>query len=144
MNADTIDRVRSSWAQVVPIGPQAARLFYENLFTADPGLRSLFRNDLDAQGAKLTAMLDTAVRGLGDLNSLVPVLQALARRHAGYGVRPEQYAVVGAALLNTLEQGLGETFSETDRTAWSEVYGLVADVMIAAQAGAAGSAGSRG
>lgn len=132
MNADTLDRVRSSWAQVVPIGPQAARLFYENLFATDPGLRLLFRNDLDAQAAKLTAMLDAAVRGLGDLNSLVPVLQTLARRHAGYGVRPEHYAVVGAALLRTLEQGLGESFTPPVHTAWAEVYGLVADVMIAA------------
>ncbi len=132
MKPETIALVRQSWTQVAAIAPQAAALFYQNLFEADPALRSLFHTDLGEQGAKLTQMLAAAVAGLDDLEALVPVLQALARRHTGYGVRPEHYATVGAALLRTLEQGLGETFTAPVRAAWGEVYGLIADVMIAA------------
>jgi hemoglobin-like flavoprotein len=47
-------------------------------------------------------------------------------------VQAEHYATVGAALLKTLEQGLGDDFTPPVREAWAAVYGLVADVMIQA------------
>jgi methyl-accepting chemotaxis protein len=117
---------------VVPIAPQAAALFYQNLFTADPALQPLFRGDMVEQGRKLTQMLGAAVAKLDDLETLAPVLQELAKRHVGYGAQAEHYATVGAALLTTLEQGLGEDFTPPVRKAWAEVYGLVAEVMIRA------------
>jgi hemoglobin-like flavoprotein len=132
MNTDTITLVRRSWAKVVPIAPQAAALFYQNLFAADPALRPLFKSDMTEQGHKLTQMLGAAVSKLDDLEALVPVLQSLAKRHIGYGVQAEHYATVGAALLKTLEQGLGDDFTPPVREAWAAVYGLVADVMIQA------------
>jgi hemoglobin-like flavoprotein len=132
MNTDTITLVRQSWARVVPIAPQAAALFYQNLFAADPALRPLFKGDMTEQGHKLTQMLGAAVSKLDDLEALVPVLQSLAKRHVGYGVQAEHYAIVGAALLKTLEQGLGDDFTPPVREAWVAVYGLVAEVMIRA------------
>jgi methyl-accepting chemotaxis protein len=132
MNTDTITLVRRSWARVVPIAPQAAALFYQNLFAADPALRPLFKSDMTEQGHKLTQMLGAAVSKLDDLEALVPVLQSLAKRHIGYGVQEQHYTTVGAALLKTLEQGLGDDFTPPVREAWAAVYGLVADVMIQA------------
>jgi methyl-accepting chemotaxis protein len=129
MNTDTIALVRQSWARVVPIAPQAAALFYQNLFAADPALKSLFRGDMTEQGHKLMQMLNAAVSKLDDLEALVPVLQSLARRHVTYGVKEAHYQTVGAALLQTLEQGLGDDFTPPVRAAWAEVYGLVAAVM---------------
>ena len=36
---------------------------------------------------------------------------------------------VGAALLDTLEKGLGEKFTAEVKEAWTVVYGIVADTM---------------
>lgn len=36
---------------------------------------------------------------------------------------------VGAALLSTLEKGLGENFTSEAREAWTTVYGVVSDTM---------------
>ncbi|MBL8045772.1 MAG: hypothetical protein JNL09_04480 [Anaerolineales bacterium] len=130
MNSNTIALVRQSWAQVVPIAPQAATLFYQNLFAADPTLRPLFKNNMVEQGHKLTQMLGMAVSKLDDLETLVPVLQDLAQRHVRYGVQANHYQTVGAALLKTLEQGLGAEFTPPVRDAWAAVYGVVADVMV--------------
>ena len=47
------------------------------------------------------------VQGLDHLEALVPALADLGRRHAQYGVTANYYDTVGAALLWTLEQGLG-------------------------------------
>jgi hemoglobin-like flavoprotein len=64
------------------------------------------------------------------LDQIVPAVQALGRRHAGYGVREPHYATVGEALLWTLEQGLGEAFTPAVRNAWATAYGTLASVMI--------------
>ena len=132
MDSRTIALVQQSWAQVLPIAPQAAALFYNNLFEADPALRSLFRGDLGTQGNKLMQMLNGAVGNLNSLDSLVPVLEDLAKRHVGYGVAPDDYDTVGAALLKTLGQGLGDAFTNEVKAAWTTVYQAITGVMVKA------------
>ncbi len=100
--------VRESFAKVVPIAPQAAALFYDRLFTLDPSLKPLFKGDMEEQGRKLMAMIGTAVASLDRLDTIIPGVQALGRRHATYGVPLASYDTVGAALLWTLGQGLGD------------------------------------
>jgi hemoglobin-like flavoprotein len=134
MHPDTVPLVQSTWKQVSAIAPQAAALFYTNLFEADPSLKALFKGDMEEQGKRLMQMIGAAVGKLTDLDSLVPVLQSLGERHVGYGVQASHYATVGGALLKTLEQGLGAAFTPAVKAAWTEVYGVMADVMIKASA----------
>ncbi|MFY9476925.1 MAG: globin family protein [Aquabacterium sp.] len=129
MSPDTIPLVQQSWTQVAAIAPQAAALFYQNLFTADPSLKPLFKGNMEAQGAKLMQMIGAAVGKLDDLGTLAPILQGLGKRHAGYGVQDAHYDTVGGALLQTLDQGLGAGFTPAVKAAWSEVYGVMAQVM---------------
>jgi hemoglobin-like flavoprotein len=124
--------VQESFAKVLPIKQLAATMFYEQLFTLDPSLRPMFRGDMMRQRAMLMAVLTTAVNGLDKLHEIVPMVEALGRRHVAYGVRDPHYATVGAALLWTLEQGLGEAFTPEVRDAWAACYGLLAGVMQAA------------
>lgn len=126
--------VQQSFARVAPISEQAAALFYGRLFELDPQLRSLFRGDMKEQGRKLMQMLAVAVNGLDRLEELVPAVQALGRRHLGYGVEDGHYETVGEALLWTLQQGLGDAFTADTRQAWAEVYGLLAATMRSAAA----------
>ncbi|WP_437756770.1 globin family protein [Sorangium sp. So ce1389] len=125
----TIELVQWSWAKVMPISDAAAALFYERLFTLDPSVRPLFKNDMAEQKKKLMQTLAVAVDGLNNLPKLVPVLQSLGVRHQGYMVAEHHYDVVGEALLWTLREGLGDAFSSDVETAWKEVYGVIADVM---------------
>src|SRR5262245_52767766 len=111
MDKQTVLLVQSTWASVAAIAPQAAALFYQNLFEADPGIKPLFKGNMEEQGKKLMQMIGAAVGKLNDLETLVPVLQGLAKRHVGYGVKEAHYDTVGAALLKTLEQGLGKSFT---------------------------------
>lgn len=129
MTPQQIDLVQSSFAQVKPIAATAAELFYDRLFTLDPKLRGLFRNDMTRQGQMLMSMIGAAVAGLRDLDRLVPVVRQLGARHVAYGVRSEHYATVGAALIWTLQQGLGHAFTPEVADAWTAAYTLLADVM---------------
>ena len=127
-----IELVRDSFAKVEPIAEAAAKMFYDRLFELDPATKALFKGDIKAQGVKLMAMLKTAVAGLDDLDALVPVVQMLGARHHGYGVHEAHYGSVAGALLWTLEQGLGEAYTPEVETAWTNVYGLLSQTMIAA------------
>ncbi len=129
MNPQTIHHVQSSWAHVLPIAPQAAAIFYDELFTLDPSLRSLFKGDMAAQGVRLMQMIGAAVGQLKRLDTLVPVLQGLGQRHAGYGVVKAHYTLVGTALLATLAKGLGPAFTAEVEAAWVEVYGVMSTVV---------------
>ena len=56
-------------------------------------------------------------------------MQDLGRRHVGYGVKAEDYNVVGQALLWTLEKGLKHAFTSEVRDAWLVAYGWLAFTM---------------
>ena len=127
-----ITLVQASFAKVVPIADQAAEIFYTKLFEKDPSLRNLFKGDMKEQGNKLMTMIGTAVSGLSDLDKIVPAVQDLGKRHAGYGVTDQMYDTVGAALIETLEVGLGEAFTPKVKGAWIEVYTVLATTMKAA------------
>jgi hemoglobin-like flavoprotein len=132
MTPEQIQDIQSSFAKVAPIAPAAATLFYDRLFIIAPEARPLFKGDIASQGAKLMATLAVVVNGLRNLDAVVPVAQALAVRHVAYGVKPEHYAPVGAALVWTLEQGLKEDFTPKVREAWVAAYNTLSTVMIAA------------
>lgn len=129
MTPEEIKRVQSTWAQVMPIQEQAAALFYARLFELDPSLKALFKGDMQMQGQKLMAMIGMAVGGLTQPATILPAVQELGRRHVSYGVQAQHYDTVGAALLWTLETGLGPAFTPETRQAWAKTYDLVAGVM---------------
>ena len=121
--------VQKSFEQVLPIADVAADLFYGRLFELDPSLRPLFRGDMKEQGRALMSMIKVAVAGLDNPERIVPAVQSLGRRHATYGVTDAHYDTVAAALLWTLEQGLGEAFTAEVKGAWVEVYTILATTM---------------
>jgi len=134
MTPEQIALVQASFAQVLPIADTAAGLFYGRLFELDPSLRPMFKGDMEEQGRKLMTMLKVVVNGLTRLDQLVPAVQSLGRRHAGYGVQDQHYDTVAAALLWTLAQGLGASFTTEVATAWATAYVVLADTMKAAAA----------
>ncbi|MEP1487390.1 MAG: globin family protein [Algibacter sp.] len=136
MEEKTITLVQESFEKVKPIAATAADIFYAKLFELDPALKPLFPTDKEGamieQGNKLMTMLGAAVAGLSNLEALMPVLKNLGKRHVEYRVEPSHYDTVGAALLGTLEAGLGDDFTSDVKDAWASVYGTMSSVMIEA------------
>lgn len=124
------ETLRETWQNVVPIADTAAAMFYDRLFEIDPTLRRLFGGtDMAGQREKLVEALSLVLENLDDLEALIPTLEDLGSRHVAYGVKTGHYETVGEALLWTLEQGLGETWSPTAADAWALAYGFVAGAM---------------
>lgn len=129
MKSEQITLVQNTFTLVEPIAEAAAGLFYNRLFELDPSLRRLFKSDIKEQGKKLMQALAFVVKGLSKPERIIPVVEDLGRRHVSYGVEGAHYDTVGAALLWTLEQGLGAAFTPEVEQAWAAAYGLLAEVM---------------
>src|SRR5882757_3043206 len=130
MTPDQVALVQQSFAKVAPIADKAAEMFYDRLFEVAPAVRPLFRGDMAEQRQKLMATLAAVVGGLSDLPGVLPAASALAKRHVGYGARPEHYAVVGETLLWTLERGLGSHWTPQLAAAWTAAYAILSGFMI--------------
>ena len=140
MTPSDVTLVQSSFGQVKPIAEQAAALFYGRLFEIAPEVKPLFKGDMAEQGRKLMATLSVVIGSLDNLPAILPAASALAKKHVGYGVKSGHYAPVGAALLWTLERGLGAGFTPQVEVAWKSAYGTLSNFMIAEAYGGAAAA----
>src|SRR5215212_11291464 len=133
MTPDQITLVQSSLPSILAIREAAATLFYDRLFEIDPTTRPLFSGvDMTQQGSKLMAAIAMVVGSLRRLETVERDIQKLAQRHVTYGVTSAHFESVGAALLWTLEQGLGSAFTPELRDAWTAAYGLLSRAMVEA------------
>ncbi|MEP6901462.1 MAG: globin domain-containing protein [Actinomycetota bacterium] len=121
--------VQQSFAALAPDAEIIADIFYNRLFALEPKLELMFPADLIEQKRKLMTTLEFAVESLEKMDRLTPALEALGRKHAGYGVRDAHYHIVGEALLETLGEYLGKRFTANTRAAWAMMFFVVANVM---------------
>ena len=130
MTPAQIELIQQSFSRLAPISDKAAALFYDRLFETLPEVKPLFRGDMTEQGRKLMATPAVVVNGLNKLDAILPAASALAKRHVGYGVKAAHYAPVGAALLWTLEKGLGPSWTPEVAAAWTLAYTTLSGFMI--------------
>jgi hemoglobin-like flavoprotein len=131
MTARQIELVRASWDQVSALDATVVgELFYTRLLGTHPELQQMFKSPLPEQSRKLIAMLGFIISRLNRLEEITEHIQKLATRHAGYGVQPAHYEMVGAALLWTLQRGLPDDWNPELEVAWAECYALLSSAMI--------------
>src|ERR1700730_2544060 len=130
MTPDQVKLVQDSFAKVAPISQKAAELFYGRLFEIAPQGRGMCPDDMTEQRKRLMATLAIMVQGLTNLDAILPAASALAKRHVSYGAEPAHYPVVGQALLWTLEQGLGPSWTPEVAAAWTGAYATLSGFMI--------------
>ena len=127
---DDLRRIRRTWAMASAGGDVVATLFYNRLFEISPEARGMFQDDMGEQGRKLMQTLNWIVDHVDAPETLRPRAEALAVRHVHYGVDPGHYPAVGQALIDTLNTGLGDAFTDEDAAAWGRVYGVLSGIMI--------------
>lgn len=135
------DVLSRSWRQLVPLADAWADAFYKRLFELRPDYRTLFPLDMSGQKRKLVRLLAFALRSLDFAdadwrNSVDPrqdlllVLLALGRRHEEFHRIPaDAYGPFGDALLQALEQLLGEQLSAEASALWRRLYSALALAM---------------
>ncbi len=130
MTKRQIQLVQDSWILVKPVAEDAGMIFYEKLFVAAPGVRHLFKEDLQDQAGKLTTMLSYVVTKLSVLDEIIAEVEALGKRHKAYGAEPAHFDVVGNCLIATLKDGLAEKWTDDLREAWVAAFGVLKMAML--------------
>lgn len=106
----------------------AVEIFYRNLFSRRPDLRSLFADDLTEQTRTFAATLTVMVVSVSDWENFRLVIEAIARRHLQYGVRQEDYDDVRAAFGQTLRE---VSCSEAQIALWQNLIDAISQHMVA-------------
>jgi nitric oxide dioxygenase len=129
LTADQRRLMRESFDSVRTMAGPVGLLFYGKLFEMAPTVRPMFHSDLELQVRKLMEMLSSVVESLDNFESIRPKLEELGRKHARYGVRPEQYETLTRALLWTLGEALGADFDQNTSEAWKNALGAISEAM---------------
>jgi hemoglobin-like flavoprotein len=140
MTPSQIRLVQKSFVRIEPIATEVGARFYNRLFRMAPETRALFKGDMSYQHAKfmsvirelvnlhLRALISLPVTGL-DGEAAMPGIRNLGRDHAKFGVVPAHFGLMRTALMETLEEVLGEEFTPEIQVAWAEAYDVMAKVM---------------
>jgi hemoglobin-like flavoprotein len=127
-----LEALETSFDLVAPHGDQLMEIFYTDLFAAAPEVKPLFAGtDMRRQRAMLLAALGLLRRSLRNLEAILPSLEAMGARHAGYGVLPEHYPIVGEVLIGSMATVAGARWEPAYTEAWAEAFEAVAGAMIA-------------
>jgi hemoglobin-like flavoprotein len=126
---EQIRLVQNSFDRAFSAFPQLTELFYAELFKIAPHVRPMFPDDLAPLRRKFVDMLVSIVGLLDRPDMFSSLVEALGKRHARYGVKPEHFTPVGIALISALRTALGERFDEVTAAAWGTLFVEVRRVM---------------
>lgn len=125
MDSTTIRLLQESIA-LLPKGDVApVDEFYRRLFELAPEVRPLFTREMDLQAKKFSDTLAWIMTHLEHPPELCRELRELGARHAGYGVKIDQYAPVGSALIWMFQRTLGDRFTPEMEESWLEFYAFL-------------------
>jgi hemoglobin-like flavoprotein len=131
MTPRQIDLVKTTWQLAATSADTVGPLFYETLFEMVPEVKPMFsRTTVPEQSRKLLSMLSYVVGKLDSLEDILDEVTRLAQRHVKYGVQDIHYSYVGAALLMTLEKGLGNAWNNEVKDAWATCFGILSSAMM--------------
>lgn len=117
-------------------GLEITSLFYTNLITAHPELKNMFNHTNQVNGAQPRALASAVfayANYVDDLAKLSDAVAKIAHKHASLMVQPDQYAIVGKHLIDSVATVLGDAFTAEMAEAWTAAYGALADIFINAE-----------
>lgn len=131
LDAQTIATVKASIPALLATGPHLTAHFYDRMFAHNPELKEIFNMSNQRNGNQREALFNAIcayASNIENLAVLLPAVEKIAQKHTSFAVKPEQYQIVGAHLLATLDELLSPGQEVLD--AWGKAYGVLAGVFI--------------
>lgn len=133
LSEKTITIVKSTAPVLEEHGEALTRHFYERMFRENPEVRQLFNPAHQVQGTQQRALAGAIcafAANVDQLEVLGAAVERIAQKHAGLRILPEHYPIVGANLLASIREVLGEAATDDIINAWAEAYGFLAQILI--------------
>ncbi|UWE11088.1 globin domain-containing protein [Actinacidiphila bryophytorum] len=140
LSAQSVPVVRATLPAVGASLGTITEVFYRRMFQERPELlRDLFNRTNQATGSQREALAG-AVAAFATMLVEQPderpdaVLSRIAHKHVSLGVTADSYPLVGRHLMAAVGEVLGDAVTPEVAAAWDEVYWLMANALIAAEA----------
>lgn len=136
LSTETKEIVKSTVPLLKEHGVAITTHFYNKMLTKHPELKNVFNQANQAQktqAASLAGSVLAYAENIDNLEALLPAVQRIAHKHASLGVVPDQYAIVGSNLLESIKEVLDLPEDHAALTAWGEAYGVLAKIFIDAE-----------
>jgi nitric oxide dioxygenase len=100
---------------------------YGRLFEVAPRVTKIFEGRDSTRQRRTVQILRESFE---DLSSLVPELEALGARHAEWGVTPNDYAIMGPILIESMASAVDPYWRSEYTTAWAGLFEIVQGIML--------------
>jgi NAD(P)H-flavin reductase/hemoglobin-like flavoprotein len=131
LNVSDLQRLlKESWTLVEEQQDKLAGYFYARIFLKYPAVRDMFPVTMDVQRARLLGAIVSAVQTVDDPERFEEYLRSLGRDHRKFNVLPEQYEIVGQALIESLRAFARDEWTHEYDQAWRDAYGVIARKMM--------------
>ncbi len=109
------------------------RHFYERMFRENPEVLSFFNpahQHTGGQQRALAAAICAYAKHIENPSVLTGAVELIAQKHASLGIQAQHYPIVGANLLASIKEVLGDAATPTIIDAWATAYNKLADLFI--------------
>ena len=137
LNDQTIAIVKSTAPILQEHGEMLTKHFYKRMFEHNPEVAPLFNPANQFAGSQQRALASAIcayAANIDNLEVLGGAVELIAQKHASLRIKPEHYPIVGANLLASIREVLGEGATDDIINAWGEAYGFLADILIGREA----------
>ncbi|MGG0658573.1 NO-inducible flavohemoprotein [Rummeliibacillus pycnus] len=136
LSQKTMDIIKSTAPVLEKYGQEITTVFYKRLFESHPELLNIFNQTNQRKGRQQMALANTvyaAAVHIENLSEIIPVVKGIAEKHRSLGIKPEHYPIVGENLLIAIKEVLGDAATDEIMNAWTEAYGVLADIFISTE-----------
>ena len=130
LSSKTIQIVKNSAELITSNDTKITQKMYDIVFEKHPSFEIFFKNAPKNQYMKLAEALSSYAINVDKLHILKPALSVIAREHVRVNIKPIHYSIIGMALIQAMEDVLGDSASIEFIDAWREVYKHISDVLI--------------
>lgn len=135
--------LKESWKLVEPVKSEAGKAMFMRLFETHPNIQDTFptfkgvsldelmnSRSLYLHAKRVMAAVENAINSLDDGEVLTESLTSLGQRHQAWSVTEDHFAVVGEALLWTLQDMLQSKCTSQVLEAWTELFKFITKTML--------------
>jgi len=132
----TIKIIKSTTPVIEEKVTELAKSLYPIMFSRYPGLIVFFNQAHMRNGTQPRAFAASIVEyanSIDDLDAILPLVNDIAEKHASLNIKPVQYSLVTACMLEAIGSVLGEAATPEVMIAWKDAIDNYANIIIEAE-----------
>ncbi|HJS01054.1 MAG TPA: globin domain-containing protein, partial [Flavobacterium sp.] len=137
MNSEQKQLIKATIPILQSSGELLTAYFYKRMFEHNPELKQVFNMGNQANGKQKNALAAAVLAYAEHIDNpsvLINVLKGIGNKHVSLNIQAQDYAIVGAHLIASIREVLGDVATAELLEAWTTAYNELAEIMIGIEA----------